>query len=141
MALSGVLPIVKNLQDCSDFSLTVLPFLSQLKPLPSLLFESWNDVAALQNIYLTTNPLITGLAFSLFLAPIFLLISEINRNYSQVDRVWSILPTIYNVHYCVWAHYNNLNTTRLDHLIAFSITWSVRFPIQSLVSKCANECV
>lgn len=125
MAIPATLPNVTRLYECSDFTLTVLPYLHQLKPLPTLLFESWNDVAALKEIYLSTNPLITALAFSLFLAPVFLLISEINKNYSQVDRMWSILPTVYNVHYCVWAHYQGLNTMRLDNLIAFSIIWSV----------------
>lgn len=125
MAASLPLPVVARLYDCSSFTDTVLPYLPQLKTLPTLLFESWNDLDALKTIYLTTNPLIFGFAFSLFLAPVFLLVSEVNKNYSQVDRMWSLLPTIYNVHYCLWAHYNGLNTMRLDNLVAFSVVWSV----------------
>jgi len=44
----------------------------------------------------------------------------------QVDRCWSILPTIYNAHYALYAHLNGLETQRLDHLLSFSIVWSLR---------------
>ena len=74
---------------------------------------------------MATNPLITAFAFSLFLVPIFLLVSEVNKNYSQVDRMWSLLPTVYNAHYVVYAHCAGLETQRLDNLLAFSVVWSV----------------
>ncbi|CAG8961035.1 hypothetical protein HYFRA_00002575 [Hymenoscyphus fraxineus] len=120
------LPVVKTLIECNNFKTTVLPYLPQLYDLPQQLLQSWNNPTELQNIYLATNPLITAAAFCLALAPVFLLISELNRNYSQVDRMWSILPTIYNAHYVVYAHMNGLNTERLDNLIAFSVVWSLR---------------
>jgi hypothetical protein len=119
------LPVVKTVHDCSDFQKTVLPYLPQLYDFPQQLLQSYDNPTELRNIYLATNPLITALSFSLFLAPVFLIISEINRNYSQVDRMWSILPTIYNAHYVVYAHLSGLPTTRLDNLIAFSCVWSV----------------
>jgi len=119
------LPVVKTLQDCADFSRTVAPFLPQLYDLPNQILAHYNDFEALKSVYLSTNPLITAFAFALFITPIFLIVSEVNKNYSQVDRCWSILPTVYNVHYCVWAHKNGLNATKLDHLIAFSVIWSV----------------
>jgi len=119
------LPVIKTVTDCSDFQKTVLPYLPQLYDLPQQLLQSYNNPTELRNIYLATNPLISALSFSLFLAPVFLIISEINRNYSQVDRMWSILPTIYNAHYVVYAHLSGLPTTRLDNLIAFSCVWSV----------------
>jgi hypothetical protein len=119
------LPVVKTLAECSSLEKTVLPYLPQLYDLPQQLIQSWNNPAELQTIYLATNPLITAFAFSLFLAPVFLLVSEVNKNYSQVDRCWSILPTIYNAHYSLYAHLNGLETSRLDHLLACSIVWSV----------------
>jgi hypothetical protein len=125
------LPVVKSLVECNDFKATVLPYLPQLYDLPQQLIQSWNNPTELRNIYLATNPLISAAAFSLALAPIFLLISEINKNYSQVDRMWSLLPTIYNAHYVIYAHISGLPTDRLDNLIAFSIVWSV---------SCAIEC-
>ena len=119
------LPLVKTISDAADYSQTVAPFIPQLYSLPDQILAHYNDVEALKAVYLNTNPLITAFAFSLFVSPIFLIVSEVNRNYSQVDRCWSILPTLYNAHYCVWAHMKGLNTDRLDHLIAFSVIWSV----------------
>ncbi|KAF4625724.1 hypothetical protein G7Y89_g12441 [Cudoniella acicularis] len=118
------LPVVKTLADCSIFDKTVLPYLPQLYDLPQQILQSWNNPAEFQALYLATNPLVTAFAFSLFLAPLFLVISEINKNYSQVDRMWSILPTIYNAHYVAYTHMSGLPTQRLDNLIAFSCVWS-----------------
>ena len=119
------LPAVNTLLECADFSKTVSPYTTQLYHLPEQLLQSWWNPTELQNIYLATNPLIFAFAFSLFLVPIFLLVSEVNQNYSQVDRCWSILPTIYNAHYVLYAHLSNLPTQRLDNLLAFSVVWSV----------------
>lgn len=58
--------------------------------------------------------------------PIFLLVTEINKNYSQVDRVWSILPTVYHAHWAIWARMNGLPTQRVDNVLAFSVVWSLR---------------
>ncbi|KAI9822018.1 MAG: hypothetical protein M1832_003190 [Thelocarpon impressellum] len=120
------LPIVKTLGDCGDFTKTVLPYLPQLGSLPQTLLKSSWTLNELRNIYVETNPLISGLALSLLLAPIFLVISEINKNYSQVDRVWSILPTIYIGHFTAYAHLTGLPTQRLDTLTAASAVWSLR---------------
>lgn len=119
------LPVVKVAAECADFSKTVAPYIYQLRPLPQKLFESISNPVALKQIYLDTNPLIFAFAFSLFLAPIFLVTSELNRNYSQVDRFWSILPTVYNAHYVVFAHLTGLETRRLDILLVASTIWSV----------------
>jgi hypothetical protein len=120
------LPLVQSAIDCSGFSNTVLPYTHQLQTLPQIVYESISDPAALRQIYLNTNPLISAFAFSLFISPIFLVVSEINKNYSQVDRCWSILPTIYNGHYTIYAHMLGLETKRLDMLLTTSAIWSVR---------------
>lgn len=119
------LPVVRTLIECADFTQTVSPYLYQLYDLPQQVLQSYSNPTELRNLYLATNPVISGLAFSLFLAPIFLIVSEINRNYSQVDRCWSILPTIYNAHFAIYARMSGLPTDRLDYLLAFSIVWSV----------------
>lgn len=126
-ATGAALPIVKTLSDCANFTQTVSPFLPQLKTFPTQVFSNIDNLEALKAIYLSTNPLISGLALSLFLAPVFLVVSEINKNYSQVDRFWSILPTVYNAHYALWARMNGLPTQRLDNILAWSCLWSVRF--------------
>lgn len=119
------LPVVRSLVDCTDIYKTVLPYLPQLYDFPQQVFQSINNTQALKVLYVSTNPLISAFAFSLFLAPIFLFVSEINKNYSQVDRCWSLLPTLYNAHYVAYAHATGLPTRRLDILLLFSAVWSV----------------
>lgn len=135
------LPVVRSLVECADYNSTVAPYLYQLQPLPEILFDSLNNVPALKQLYLDVNPLITAIAIGLALSPIFLLVSEINKNYSQVDRVWSILPTLYNAHYAIYAHLAGLDTRRMDVLFAVSTMWSVRderssSPLDSLLIPC-----
>src|SRR5271156_2392907 len=117
------LPVVKSAVDCSDFTNTVYPYIYQLKEFPQAVFESISDPTALKQIYLDTNPLISAFAFTLFISSIVFIVSEVNKNYSQVDRCWSILPTIYNAHYTLYAHLSGLPTQRLDSLLAFSTVW------------------
>lgn len=104
----------------------VQPYLPQLYALPGSIIENISDLEGLKSIYATTNPAISGLAFSIALFPIFLVLSEVNRNWSQVDRVWSILPAIYHVHYAYWARCNGLSTQRIDNVLIFSVIWSIR---------------
>lgn len=119
------LPVIKTVSDCADFSKTVSPYIPQLYELPQQVLQSITNLQELKVLYVSTNPLISAFALSLFLAPIFLIISEINKNYSQVDRCWSLLPTLYNAHYALYAHAVGLPTQRLDTLLAFSTVWSV----------------
>lgn len=119
------LPVVQNLQQCADYQTTVAPYFYQFATLPEIFFSSVSKPAALQQLYLDTNPLITATAFAFALAPIFLVVSEINKNYSQVDRVWSILPTVYNLHYAVYSHMAGVHTARLDAVLILSTLWSV----------------
>ncbi|KAH8708567.1 hypothetical protein GQ44DRAFT_743137 [Phaeosphaeriaceae sp. PMI808] len=126
IVLDAALPLVKTLSECADFSKTVQPFLPQLNDLPYKIVAHATEWKVLQEIYTTTNPLITSMAFGLFLSFAVLTFSEINRNYSQVDRLWSLIPAIYNVHYAIWAHINGLPTSRLDHVMAVSIIWGGR---------------
>lgn len=125
-ALDVALPAVRKLPECADFYTTVLPYLPQLYDLPQKIFENYNNWEALQYIYLSTNPFITGLAFALFLTPVVLIVSEVNKNYSQVDRLWSILPVIYNCHYALWAHQSGIPSQRLDHVMAVTVLWGAR---------------
>ncbi|KAI4244385.1 MAG: hypothetical protein LQ352_006839, partial [Teloschistes flavicans] len=120
------LPLVKSALACSDFTRTVQPYIPQLNELPQQLWHSATNPQALKQLYLNTNPLISAFAFSLFLVPIVLVISEVNKNYSQIDRVWSLLPTAYNLHYVAYAHAKGLPTQRLDSLAIISSVWSAR---------------
>ncbi|RMD40835.1 hypothetical protein DV735_g4315, partial [Chaetothyriales sp. CBS 134920] len=120
------LPVVKSALECGDFSVTVEPYLSQFRPLASTLWASLSNLSALGQIYLDTNPLISSFAFSLALAPLFVTLSEINKNYSQVDRVWSILPSVYIIHYAVYAWAAGLDTVRIGAVALASSIWSTR---------------
>ncbi|KAL9603255.1 MAG: hypothetical protein Q9219_001276 [cf. Caloplaca sp. 3 TL-2023] len=120
------IPILKSAVACADFGRTVQPYLHQLNELPQQIYHSASSLQALKALYLDTNPLVSAFAFALLLAPIFLVVSEINRNYSQVDRVWSLLPTVYNLHYIAYAHAKGLPTQRLNSLGIISVIWSVR---------------
>lgn len=120
------LPVIRSLTDCINLEKTVLPYLPQLYDLPQQVFQSISNPQGLKILYVTTNPLISAFALSLFLAPIFLVAGEINRNYSQVDRFWSLLPTMYNAHFTLYAHATGLPTARLDAVLAASVLWSVR---------------
>lgn len=125
LSAMAALPTVHSLTDCADLSKTVLAYLPQFYDVPQLAAQAWHHPELLKSIYLSTNPLVTSVVFSLALAAVVLVISEINRNYSQVDRIWSILPTVYNAHYVAYAHLSGLPTERLDHVLALSCLWSV----------------
>ena len=124
--ISMALPIVQVARDCADYARTLRPYLSDLRPLPTLIREHITDTAALQQLYVDTNPFVSGLAISLFLSPFFLFFAELNQNWSQIDRVWSILPTLYNVHWAIWTHMSGLATERMDLRLLVSTLWSIR---------------
>ncbi|KAL5343354.1 hypothetical protein BJX70DRAFT_393922 [Aspergillus crustosus] len=127
-AASLPLPEIKSLADVVSFNHAVRPFLSQVAALPELLKPAVvaKDVTALTDIYLSTNPLTTAVAFTLFLSVIFIITGEINRNYSQVDRLWPILPSLFNVHFAVWARLSGLRNLNLDTIAGVSLIWTVR---------------
>ena len=119
------LPYVGSLVDCASFRLTVLPYLIQLKWLPASLREAGWNLENLKEVYLATNPMVSAIAVCSGLALLFFLAAEFNRNYSQVDRFWSILPTIYNVHFAAWARLSGIRTHTLDTIAVISVLWSV----------------
>ncbi|KAK4668654.1 uncharacterized protein QC764_709270 [Podospora pseudoanserina] len=119
-------PTIKALEDCADFSKTVEPFIPQLYTLPSKVLDVIARREGLLDLYAETNPLISGFAISIVLGAIFLVAAEINRNYSQVDRAWSLLPTIYIAHFNAWARLAGIPSQRLDAALLFSAAWSAR---------------
>jgi steroid 5-alpha reductase family enzyme len=124
--LETTIPYVRRVEQCADFSKTFQPYLPQLYDLPQQIYKHINDFEGLKHLYLSTNPLIVALAFALALAPVVLIVSEINKNYSQVDRLWSFLPVLYNCHYALWAHLSGIPSLRLDHVMSVSILWGAR---------------
>jgi hypothetical protein len=119
------LPVLHSLEDCADFSKAVAPFLPQLYDLPVKLLDVVAGRESLLQLYTETNPLVSGFAVSVFLGAVFLVVAEINRNYSQVDRAWSLLPTLYIAHFDAWARLTGLPARRIDAALLFSAIWSV----------------
>lgn len=126
------LPALKSLEECGDFAHALEPVLvPQLLALPSRLLTaataSVNSTSPepLLRLYVETNPFVTGLAATLVSTVVFLIVSEINKNYSQVDRCWSIFPTLFNLHYAIWARLAGIPSRRVDAVLLWSTAWSV----------------
>ncbi|KIH92200.1 hypothetical protein SPBR_02885 [Sporothrix brasiliensis 5110] len=119
------LPIVRSLEACADYTSTVEPFLKQLYSLPDDFVTALSS-GSVARLYVETNPLVSGFAISLALGFVFLVVSEINRNYSQVDRCWSLLPTVYIAHFNLWSRLAGAHSGRLDAALLFSAIWSIR---------------
>ncbi|KAI5293696.1 hypothetical protein KEM52_005305 [Ascosphaera acerosa] len=125
MAIPG-LPKIDIPSDIGDYGLTVAPFWPQLCALPARLYDAGLDFDALKHVWLTTNPLMMALAVALATAPVFFVVGEANRNYSQVDRCWGLLPVLFNVHYLLWAHMHGLPTLTLRAIVVLSYAWGLR---------------
>ncbi|KAF5627384.1 DUF1295 domain protein [Fusarium tjaetaba] len=120
------LPFVKSIEDCGEYAKTVQPYIPELYALPRQILDNIASPDGLRQIYVDTNPLISGFAISIALGFVFLVVSEINRNYSQVDRMWSILPNLYVVHLSVWARLAGIPSSRVDLIAAATTLWSCR---------------
>lgn len=119
------LPALQRFEDCADWAKTVEPYVPQLYELPSKLLDVVQGRESLVHLYTHTNPLVSGFAISLFLGAVFLVVSEFNKNYSQVDRCWSLLPTFYIAHFDLWARLAGVPSSRIDALLVFGTAWSV----------------
>jgi len=130
-ALPGV-PGVYSLSDCASWSATVQPYLSQINTLPRTIIDvirvagTKSSPQALSLLYSNTNPLVSAFAFSLFAGLVFFIVSEANKNYSQVDRMWSFLPTAYLLHFDIWARQNGIPSARNDLSILVFGLWTAR---------------
>jgi hypothetical protein len=126
-------PALLSFPDTVDWSKTVEPYIPQIYELPSKVLDVLQSRQSILDLYLKTNPLISGLGVSIVLGAVFLVVAEVNKNYSQVDRCWSILPTFYIAHFDVWARLSGINSQRIDAILLFSTLWSVScFPRQTI---------
>ncbi|EWC44047.1 hypothetical protein DRE_01399 [Drechslerella stenobrocha 248] len=76
--------------------------------------------------YKDTDPLATAILFASTLGVITFTLAETVRNFSQVDRLWSILPAVYIFHYCYWARVNDIPSNRVDLAATSVAVWSIR---------------
>lgn len=124
-ASTMVLPQVKSLHESVDYHKVVEPFVPQLYELPFRLWDNIGSLEGLKSVLVTTNPLVSGFFLALVFGLLTLIVSEINRNYSQVDRLWSILPNLFVVHIAIWARLAGVPHDRVDLIAAFTTIWSV----------------
>jgi hypothetical protein len=118
-------PTLYTLEECSEWSKAVTPFIPQLYEFPHKLLRVILQREGFLDLYINTNPVVSGFAISVFLGLVFLVVSEINRNYSQVDRCWSLLPSMYIAHFDIWARLAGVPTQRIDAALLFCVLWSV----------------
>jgi steroid 5-alpha reductase family enzyme len=74
-------------------------------------------------LYKTTDPLTTALWVAGALALLCWVLSLITKEYSWVDRLWSITPVLFAVHF---AGYAGFNDARLNLMAALAVIWGVR---------------
>ncbi|MEM8607268.1 MAG: DUF1295 domain-containing protein [Myxococcota bacterium] len=73
--------------------------------------------------YQSTDPLVTAFWASLGFAGLCWLLSVLTREYSWVDRLWSITPVLYSVHFAAYAGFED---TRLNLMAGLVTVWGVR---------------
>ncbi|GAM89145.1 hypothetical protein ANO11243_071800 [Dothideomycetidae sp. 11243] len=119
------LPVVSKLEQCSDYTLTLAPYIYQFAELPKRLLTV-TSFERLEEVYITTNPVVSALALSIVVGQIAFVVSTINKNYSQIDRVWSILPAVYNCHYWYYGYLTGIRSQRMDIMAVFTLCWAAR---------------
>ncbi|KAG2213558.1 hypothetical protein INT46_002264 [Mucor plumbeus] len=97
--------------------------ITSVSAIRSFVSSSIQDPSQLIALYKETDPLESSLYFSSVLITIHYIVSEITKNYSQVDRAWSILPGIYAWHYTI--HDYLLNGSFHPRLLVGSILISI----------------
>lgn len=128
MAALSVAPVIRSVSDSASFAITAAPYLEQLPALPARVYAALSEksVSALVDLFASTNPLLSGCLFALFLGVVAFIAGEVNKNYSQVDRMWSIVPMIYFLHYNLWARQTGIASARLDLALLCVTLWGTR---------------
>lgn len=74
-------------------------------------------------LYESTDPLVTAFWVAGGLALLCWVLSLITKEYSWVDRLWSITPPLFAVHF---AAYVGFSDARLNLMAALAVLWGVR---------------
>jgi len=122
MASLDVLPVIKASVDAADWALTAKPYLSL-----SYLSEAASSfISNPFTAYHLTNPLTTSFLLANAFAAVVFVVAELTGDHSIVDRLWSLIPPIYLVHFTLWSHLAGLDTTRLDMMATIVVLWGAR---------------
>lgn len=74
-------------------------------------------------LYEATDPLVTALWLAGGFALLCWVLSLVTREYSWVDRLWSITPPLFAVHFAAHAGFED---ARLNLMAALTVLWGVR---------------
>jgi len=77
----------------------------------------------LLELYQSTDPLVTALWVAGGFALLCWILSLITKEYSWVDRLWSITPPLFSVHFAAYAGFDD---ARLNLMAALTVLWGVR---------------
>lgn len=90
--------------------------------------ENWSQAQyALWIYYTETDPVTSALVMAAIVAMAVWIIAIVNKNYSQMDRLWSVLPFAYSVHYSIHSYIlNGSLSPRLMLMTSLQALWSVR---------------
>ncbi len=80
-------------------------------------------MSGLGELYRQTDPMVTALWGAGGFALLCWVLSLITREYSWVDRLWSITPPLFAVHFAAYAGFED---TRLNLMAALTVLWGVR---------------
>ncbi len=74
-------------------------------------------------LYTTTDPLTSALALALALGVLCWLLSLLTREYSWVDRLWSLTPPLFALHFAGHAGFADV---RLNVMAGLAVAWGAR---------------
>ncbi|KAI9478664.1 MAG: hypothetical protein EXX96DRAFT_255562 [Benjaminiella poitrasii] len=97
--------------------------ITSFKTVSSFISACIQQPEILLTYYKNTNPLESALYFTTILIVIHYVTSEITKNYSQVDKAWSILPVVYAWHYTIHDYF--LHSAFHPRLLTASILISI----------------
>jgi steroid 5-alpha reductase family enzyme len=80
-------------------------------------------MSGIVELYRQTDPLTTALWAAGVFAVLCWALSIITREYSWVDRLWSITPPLYALHF---AYYEGFTDARLSLMAALAVLWGAR---------------
>ncbi|KAK9486259.1 hypothetical protein V1527DRAFT_451410 [Lipomyces starkeyi] len=81
---------------------------------------------AFSEYYVISYPFSSASLFHALLMPIVFITGVLTHDVSQVDRIWSILPSATIFHYAIHSYLNGIGSLRLYIYLAIALSWSTR---------------
>ena len=80
-------------------------------------------LSGMLELYKATDPLVTALWAAGGFALLCWVLSILTKEYSWVDRLWSITPALFAVHFAAYVGFTDL---RLNLMAGLAVLWGVR---------------